>query len=65
MYKKQLFWKNADIETFFVCLGKKYLTPREFEVIENYFGVFGNSKSFKELANQYNLTGSRVQQIKE
>ncbi len=65
MYKKQLFWKNTQLETFFVCFGQKYLTTREFEVIGNYFGVFGNANSFRELANQYNVTGSRVQQIKD
>lgn len=41
------------------------LDDREKTIIEDYFGISGESRTLEEIGNQFNLTKERVRQIKE
>lgn len=43
----------------------KTLSPREKYVIENYYGIYGQPKSTKEIATELGLTRAGVQGIRE
>lgn len=53
---------NSDLRDFI----KKTLDEREKNIIENYFGLYGNEAlSLEDIATKFSLTRERVRQIKE
>ena len=41
------------------------LDERERIIIEDYFGLTGNTRTLEDIGNDFNLTKERVRQIKE
>lgn len=62
-YIKELI-KNALLLRGVIGIALKYLTPRQQKVLELLYGLNdGNPKTYKEVANEFDVTRERLKQI--